>query len=193
MSIRRGTELYTERLLLRPFQCEDVQNALSYRSDEEFALFLPHIPQPFTMRDAEAFVTKNMSEPWDQFPTFAVMLGGTLIGTVNLSVDKDTQTAMLGYAIGRMWWGRGIATEAARATMKWGIETFVLTRIWASTDERNVRSVRVLEKLGMQRESLRIADSLGREGEPINEVVYGLNIPKDAEQPHAADAEERRR
>jgi ribosomal-protein-alanine N-acetyltransferase len=190
MSIRSGTELCTARLLLRPFQCGDVQNALAYRNDAEFARFLPHIPQPFTKQDAEAFVTKNMSEPWDQFPTFAVVLGGILIGTVNLNVDKDTQTAMLGYAIGRTWWGRGIATEAAQATITWGIEAFVLARIWASTDVRNVRSQRVLEKVGMQRESLRVTDCVGRDGEPIHEVVYGLSISRDAEQPHAADTEE---
>ena len=58
--------LRTERLTLRPFQDSDVEDALSYRDDPEFARFLPHIPQPFTRRDAEAFVALNMSEPWCQ-------------------------------------------------------------------------------------------------------------------------------
>ena len=40
--------LRTERLTLRPFQDSDVEDALSYRDDPEFARFLPHIPQPFT-------------------------------------------------------------------------------------------------------------------------------------------------
>jgi RimJ/RimL family protein N-acetyltransferase len=56
----------------------------------------------------------------------------------------------------------------------WGIETFDLMRVWASTDVRNVRSLRVLEKLGMQREILRARDHVGRGGELIDEVVYGL-------------------
>jgi [ribosomal protein S5]-alanine N-acetyltransferase len=170
------TVLHTDRLLLRPFQDSDVEEALSYRDDREFARFLPHIPQPFTRRDADAFVALNMSEPWERSPTFAVVLENTLIGTVNFEIDTDARTAMLGYAIGRTWWGRGIATEAARAAMAWAIDTFSLVRLWASTDARHARSRRVLEKLGMQEEALRVGDHTGRAGEIVDEVVYGVNL-----------------
>jgi RimJ/RimL family protein N-acetyltransferase len=169
-------ELHTQRLVLRPFQRGDVADAMAYRDDEEFARFLPHIPLPFTRQDSEAFVRQNMSEPWDKSPTFAVVLGGKVIGTVNLEVNPETRTAMLGYAIGRAWWGQGIATEAARAAMTWGIETFGLARIWASTDARHVGSQRVLEKLGLKRESLQAGHHTGRSGELIDEVVYGLDF-----------------
>lgn len=171
-------ELRTERLVLRPFQVDDVADVLAYRDDVEFARFLSHIPQPFTQRDAEAFVALNMSEPWETSPTFAVVLHGTVIGTANLEVEAQKSTAMLGYAIGREWWGQGIATEAARAAMAWGIEAFALARIWASTDVRHLRSRRVLEKLGMEREALRVGDHVGRFGELIDEVVYGLNFTR---------------
>jgi ribosomal-protein-alanine N-acetyltransferase len=170
------TWLHTERLLLRPFQPGDVADALAYRNDEEFARFLPHIPQPFTQRDAEAFVARNMSEPWDTSPTFAVVLEGRVMGTVNLEVDARTRTAMLGYAIGRAFWGRAITIEAARAVVSWGTEAFGLVRIWASTDARHVRSQRVLEKLGMRREGLRARDHVGRDGALVDEVVYGLDL-----------------
>jgi [ribosomal protein S5]-alanine N-acetyltransferase len=168
--------LRTERLILRPFQDSDVEDALSYRDDPEFARLLPHIQQPFSRRDAEAFVALNMSEPWERSPTFAVVLDGTLIGTVNFEVEADTRSAMVGHAIGRAWWGRGLATEAARAAITWAIDRFGLVRIWASTDARHVRSRRVLEKLGLQREALRVRDHIGRAGEPVDEVVYGLNL-----------------
>jgi len=117
-----------------------------------------------------------MSENWQQSPIFAVVLDGKLIGTVNLEVDRSSRTAMLGYAIGRRWWGRGLATEAARAAMAWAVEVFHLERIWASTDARNTKSQRVLEKLGMQREAVRAEDHVGRDGNPVDEVVYGLNL-----------------
>jgi RimJ/RimL family protein N-acetyltransferase len=170
------TELHTERLLLRPFQPDDVADSLAYRDDLEFARFLPHIPQPFTRRDAEEFVALNMSEPWERSPTFAVVWEGRVIGTVNLEIDIGARTAMLGYAIGRSWWGRGIAAEATRAAMAWGTEAFDPTRFWASTDVRNLRSQRVLEKLGMRRGALRIGHHVGRDGRPIEEVVYGLAV-----------------
>jgi RimJ/RimL family protein N-acetyltransferase len=151
---------------------------LAYRDDEEFSRFLSHIPRPFTRRDAEAFVAANMLEQWDRSPTFAVVRDGKVIGTVSLEVDPETRAAMLGYAIGRAWWGQGIATEAARAVIAWGIEMFGLERIWASTDARHVRSQRVLEKLGMQREAVRVEDHAGRDGELVDEVIYGLKLSR---------------
>lgn len=171
-------KIETERLLLRAFQASDVADALAYRDDQEFARFLLHIPQPFTRQDAEAFVALNMSEPWERAPTFAVVWQATVIGTVNLEVDTGARTAKLGYAIGRAWWGQGIATEATRAVVAWGTDAFDLVRICASTDTRNVRSQRVLEKLGMEREALRVADHVGRNGELADEVVYGLNLTR---------------
>ena len=168
----RGS-LRTARLLLRPFQPGDVDEACRYRNDPEFARYLPHIPQPFTRRDAEEFVRVNIEEPWEKFPTFAVVLEGKLIGTVNLAIDANNQIAMLGYAISREHWGQGIATEAARAAVAWGFRTFGLAKIWASTDARNVASRRVMEKLGMQLEGLFRSHAVGRDGR-TDSVTYGL-------------------
>jgi ribosomal-protein-alanine N-acetyltransferase len=161
-------------LLLRPFAESDVEEALSYRNDEEFARYLPHIPQPFTRADAEKFVATNMAGPWDRYPTFAVELDGKLIGTVNLEIDADRQAAMIGYAISRAQWGKGIAAEAARAAIAWAFETFGLAKVWASTDARHVRSRRVLEKLGMRHEGTLPNHHEGRADERVDEVVYVL-------------------
>jgi len=171
------TTLRTERLLLRPFQPGDVDDVLDYRNDPEFARFLAHVPQPFTRADAEKFVELNMAEPWDRSPVFAVVFEGRLIGTVNFELEEaDNQTAMVGYAIGRRWWGRGIAVEAARAAIAWATAAFGLTRVWASTDLPHVRSQRVLEKLGMRRETVCAGAGVDRRGEPVDVVVYGLDV-----------------
>ena len=175
----RGHTLQTTRLLLRPFTNgdapQDIEDAFHYRNDNEFIRYLPHIPHPFTRTDAEQFVTTNIEEPWSQYPTFAVTLDRHLIGTVNLEIDPDTRTAMLGYAISRDRWGEGIAPEAARAVIDWAFETLDLTRIWASTDARHTRSRRVLEKLGLRYEETRHADHVDRDGAPVDEVVYALS------------------
>jgi ribosomal-protein-alanine N-acetyltransferase len=144
-----GVEIRTERLLLRRFRASDVDDALAYRDDREFARFLPHIPQPFTRADAEAFVACNTSEPWETLPTFAIELDGRLVGTVNFEIDAAKRSAMLGYALARAHWGHGLATEAATRAMAWVVEEHDLVEIWASTHEANARSRRVLEKLGM--------------------------------------------
>jgi ribosomal-protein-alanine N-acetyltransferase len=92
----------TERLVLRPFRIGDIDDALAYRDDAEFARFLPHM----------------------------------VIGTMNFEVDAATHTAMIGYAIGRAWWGRGMATEAVLAAMAWAIDAFGLVRRKRSAQTR---------------------------------------------------------
>jgi [ribosomal protein S5]-alanine N-acetyltransferase len=62
--------------------------------------------------------------------------------------------AELGYVLGRAWWGRGLMTEAASAVVAWGLADPAIFRVWAVTDVDNLRSARVLEKAGMQREGL---------------------------------------
>lgn len=146
----RDLELRTPRLLLRSFRATDVDDALAYRNDPEFATFLPHVPQPFTREHAEAFVHVNMTEPWETLPTFAVVTGDHVIGTVNLEIDPPSRTAMLGYALARAHWGKGLATEAATAVVQWGFAAHDLVEIWASTQPANIGSRRVMEKLGMR-------------------------------------------
>jgi RimJ/RimL family protein N-acetyltransferase len=145
----REVELVTTRLVLRSFRTDDVEDARAYRDDREFARFLPHVPQPFTQKDAERFVETNMTEPWETLPTFAIVLDGRVIGTVNFEIDAANRVAMLGYAIARAHWGRGFALEAATAAVRWAFAEHELVEIWASTDADHVRSRRVLEKLGM--------------------------------------------
>jgi ribosomal-protein-alanine N-acetyltransferase len=140
--------IHTPRLLLRKFRETDVDDALACRNDPEFARFLRHIPQPYTREHAIAFVETNMTEPWDEFPTFAVVIDDRVIGTVNFNIAG--RTAMIGYAIARAHWGRGVATEAARAAIDWLFANHAIDELWASTQPDNVRSRRVLEKLGMR-------------------------------------------
>ena len=145
----REVELRTPRLLLRSFRAGDVEDSRAYRDDPELARYLRHIPQPFTREHAEAFVLTNMTEPWELQPTFAVVLDDHVIGTVNFEIDPANRSAMIGYTIARVHWGRGLAPEAAAAAMRWAIAEHALVEIWASTDRGNLRSQRVLEKLGM--------------------------------------------
>jgi RimJ/RimL family protein N-acetyltransferase len=145
----RELELRTKRLLLRSFRETDVDDALAYRNDPEFARFLRHIPQPFTRAHADDFVRVNMTEPWETYPTFAVVHGGHVIGTVNLSINRSKRNAMLGYAIARSHWGQGLTVEGATAVLAWGFIEHALDHVWASTDIPHVQSRRVMEKLGM--------------------------------------------
>lgn len=166
-------ELQTSRLLLRQFRASDVEDVLAYRDDAEFSRYLPHIPQPFTRQDAQEHVAQNMAEPWDASATFAVVFEGCVVGTVNFEVDRANDIAMLGYAIGRAYWGKGIGFEAVRASMAWAFEALDLSKIWATTDERNLRSQRLLEKLGMTLEGRLRNHERARDGR-VDKLYYGV-------------------
>jgi len=166
-------ELRTNRLLLRQFRPDDVDDALAYRDDAEFSRYLPHIPQPFTRRDAEAYVAGNIADPWGQCPTFAVVFEGAEIGTVNFDVEPAHRIAMLGFAIGRAHWGRGIGAEAVRAAIAWSFDAFALAKIWATTGARNARSQRLMEKLGMRLEGRLRSHEQARDGR-TDKLYFGL-------------------
>lgn len=63
----------------------------------------------------------------------------------------------LGYTLGRSWWGRGYATEAARALLASAFDDFGLDEVVAVADVANPASTRVLAKAGMEREGTRQA------------------------------------
>jgi hypothetical protein len=96
-----------------------------------------------------------------------------VIGTVNFEIDAARPLAMLGFAIGRRYWKIGIGTEAAHAAIAWAFEKFDLAKIWATTDARNVRSRRLMEKLGMKCEGLLRGEEFARDGQ-VDAAHYGL-------------------
>ena len=65
-------ELSTERLLLRPFAFDDVDDVLSYASDLEVARYVP-LPQPYTRGDAVEFIARQVLADWSTRPLFAIV------------------------------------------------------------------------------------------------------------------------
>jgi len=166
-------ELKTERLLIRPFRFEDVEYVFSYASDPEWVLYDSELPQPFTKLDAERYLAQLLLTSWGSHPAFAIVLDSKVIGEINLTIDKTSKTADLGFGISSVHWGKGIAAEAARAVIGWGFEQYGLAKIAAGCDLRNRRSLRVMEKVGMVREGVHRSQYLER-GERIDSVSYGL-------------------
>jgi RimJ/RimL family protein N-acetyltransferase len=62
--------------------------------------------------------------------------------------------AEVGFLLGRRYWGRGYATEAAKAVFNWAVSSDAVFRVWATCDVENETSAHVLEKIGMSREGV---------------------------------------
>ena len=63
-------------------------------------------------------------------------------------------TVGIGYVIGRAYWGRGFVPEAVRAVVDWVLSQPSIYRVCADCDVENTASIRVMEKVGMQREGV---------------------------------------
>ena len=145
------TTLHTPRLVLRPLTMEDVNDVLEYASDAEWSRFLP-VASPYTVKDAEEFVTRQILKDWRDKPRFAVEFNGVVVGSVKLTIEKPLSIASLRYSIARSCWNRGLMTEAVTAVVGWGFDEFGLEKVYARMDVENVGSWRVMEKIGMTRE-----------------------------------------
>jgi RimJ/RimL family protein N-acetyltransferase len=73
-----------------------------------------------------------------------------LIGFCGLRFIGDSPDVEILYGIHPRLWGRGFATEAARAVVAWAFRETRLPRIFAGADPPNAASLRVMEKLGMR-------------------------------------------
>ena len=170
------TNLNTERLLLRPFRLEDVDDVVAYANDEQWSQYLVRIPYPYTRRDGEQFIAYALGSSWEEIPQWAIVLDGTVVGGITLDIVPRDLRANLGYALAREHWGKGLSTEAAWSVVSYGFDKLGLKTITARTDARNAASSRLMEKLGMTREGTLRSRFLerGDGGHRVDQVCFSL-------------------
>lgn len=149
----RQPNIETTRLLLRPFRSADADAVQRLAGDRAVADTTLKIPHPYEDGLAEKWIANHREwfERREQ-AVFAVALRdqqGALIGAIGLRIDRQDDRAELGYWIGKLYWGQGYCTEAARAVLAFGFEQLGLNRICAHHFVRNPASGRVLRKIGM--------------------------------------------
>ena len=147
--------LETERLLLRRFTDDDADNLFELDSDPEVMRFLSGgEPTPRTVIEHDILPRfMHVDERFPGFGFWAAMekASGDFIGWFSLRPvdDSDPLEAGLGYRLRRASWGRGYATEGARALIRLSFTELGVTRIIATTYGENLASRRVMEKAGM--------------------------------------------
>lgn len=137
----------TERLLLRPGWAEDAPALAAALADEQIVRQLSVAPWPYRLADAEAYLAAPKDPILPSFLIFArTEASPVLVGSGGLA-RRASGRVELGYWIARPHWGRGYATEAARALVDIAA-ALGIAQIdgWHFLD--NPASGRVLEKLG---------------------------------------------
>ncbi|MEA2700149.1 MAG: [ribosomal protein S5]-alanine N-acetyltransferase [Myxococcales bacterium] len=145
-----GTQLETERLLLRWFTVDDIDAFNELGTNPQIIRYVGN--QPFASLD----VAKEMliAAPLNDYATygygrFACVLKqtGQVIGFCGPKFLPDTGVVDLGYRFLPKFWGMGLATESARATIDYARDQLGLQRIVGWVHPDNVASARVLTKL----------------------------------------------
>src|SRR5690242_8976545 len=108
----------TERLLLRPGWREDAPALFRAIADERIVRNLATAPWPYTLADAEAFLTRDRPAAQAACLIFLRTEGApTLVGGIGFGRKPGDAEPEFGYWIARPFWGQGIATEAGAALL----------------------------------------------------------------------------
>ena len=172
--------LRTARLILREPRDSDAPAWEKLCQPLEVAKNTLRMPHPYPPGAALEWVARlRQSHARGESFVFAVLVRdepdgeGTLIGSAGLHVDPPHRHAEIGYVLGIDRWGKGYATEAARAIVEFGFGTLRLHRLHAGYYTRNPASGRVLEKLGFREEGRR-PQMYMRFGEWVDLVLVGM-------------------
>ncbi|OIJ15732.1 hypothetical protein BKP35_01705 [Anaerobacillus arseniciselenatis] len=166
----------TDRLILRPFELKDAQAVENLAKDKELARTTMHIPHPFPEGLAELWIERyNEKINKGSSYCFAIILKGTmeLVGCVMLYVALNHKRGELAYWIGKDYWDNGFATEASRKMMEFAFEKLQLNRVWAAVMKKNIPSIEVMKKLGLQQEGT-FTEHVLKWGKYEDVVYYGI-------------------
>lgn len=143
--------LATERLLLRQFTMDDREALFKITQEPGIFQYFP-TKTAWDMERVDRSI-QHQIDHWDQFGygLWAVTLRetGQLMGWCGLEFLPDTNETEVGYLLSGEFWGKGYATEAARASVEFGKKNIGLKEIIGLTDPLNIASQRVLEKCGL--------------------------------------------
>ena len=168
---------------LRPWTDGDVPAIAEACQEEEIVRWLDQVPQPYTEADAREWVAIT-GRSWTDgsMATFAIVdpASARLLGSIGLRfADPGQGVGEVGYWVSREARGRGVASRALRLVAAWALVDCGLARLQLRTDERNVPSQRVAEKVGFRREGvLRSIRFNARQGRRVDYVMYSL-LPEE--------------
>jgi RimJ/RimL family protein N-acetyltransferase len=144
-----SVSLTTARLLLRPWRDEDAAAFAELSADPAVMEYLVALPG-WVARRRTHWAEHGFGQWVVEIPGEASFIGVVGLETVSYAAHF-TPAVEVAWRLARAYWGRGYATEAARAALDYGFEKLGLNEIVALTVPANWRSRQVMERLGMTR------------------------------------------
>ncbi len=144
----------TERLILRLWRKEDAEAYFRINQDPNV---IEHLLGPLTMEQVDTFIHDMNQHFIDHGYTFWAVeekVTKALIGFIGFQSPQwqaaFTPCIEIGWRLGSEFWGKGYATEGAQAALDYGFNTVGFKEVYSFTVPANSRSIRVMEKIGMQ-------------------------------------------
>jgi len=149
----------TPRLRLRPFDLGDASALFEIASNPAVTRYTTWDAHR-TVEESRAWINDHALPSYPEGApgpvTITLKRSGELIGAVGGRwATRENRCIEFGYWLGEPFWGRGFATEAARALVDFFFRTFPVERVQAHYLEGNTASGRVLEKIGLRLEGVR--------------------------------------
>ncbi|WP_071146601.1 GNAT family N-acetyltransferase [Bacteroides ihuae] len=113
------------------------------------------LPNPYTEEDAREYILMLTEKGGPQMD-FAIDIGGRAVGGIGLIPGSDVEriSAELGYWLGEEYWGNDIMSEAVKQIIQYAFGELFFSKIFAMVFSSNVASMRVLEKVGFEKEAV---------------------------------------
>lgn len=151
--------IQTQRLILRPWKQEDFAPFAALNQDPQVMEYFPSLLSlEESAQLALKFQAKIEEKGWG-FWAACLLESQDFIGFIGLNFLSQTTflapftpAVEIGWRLARKYWGKGYATEGALASLHYGFETLKLPEIVSFTAVQNVRSRRVMERIGMHRD-----------------------------------------
>ncbi len=170
--------IVTERLLLRPFQADDLDDLYAIQSRPEVVRYLYwEVRTREEVRDVLARRT-GMHRLIDEGDTLVLAVArrdtGRVVGDVNLRwTSVEHRQGEIGFVVSPAEQGKGYAGEAAAAMLELAFRRLDLHRVVGRTDARNAASAALLRRLGMRQEAHFVQNELFK-GEWGDELVFAV-------------------
>lgn len=159
-------ELHTDNLVIKKPSENHLNSLIKELNNWNISKWLIEVPYPYSIDDAKYWVKKTKQ---DQY-SLNIYLKNKLIGGVSLSNQRENSKWELGYWIGEEYWGNGYAIEACENLISYFFSNTNNSIIYASHMKDNIKSKKIIIKLGFKLVSSGKKFSISR-----NEMVEDLN------------------
>ena len=168
-------EIRTERLVLREFRRDDAADMFhGWMSDERVARYTSWYAHT-SVEDTYAYIEYVLSQDAVKSYNWVIVFDKKPVGTINVCyLDEYAGICGVAYALAYDFWGKGIASEALRAVVRYLFDRVNCRKIIAGCDSANIGSRKVLEKTGMKQEACLRQQIRRKDGSFGDDLQFGL-------------------